>query len=135
MTDTRTASQRRHIMQSVGTRNTGPELVVRRLLHGLGYRYTLHSAKLLGRPDIVFPARRKVIFVHGCFWHGHGCSKGKLPKSKLDYWQPKIARNKGRDERVLLSLRQQGWKPLVVWQCQVKDPSSLQGILVKFLES
>ena len=83
--DTRTPEQRRRIMQSVKTENTGPELVVRRLLHGMGYRYRLHRRDLAGKPDIVFVSRRKAIFVHGCFWHGHSCPKGRLPKSRLDY--------------------------------------------------
>ena len=99
VTDTRTKVQRRRIMQSVGQKNTGPEWSVRRLLHRLGYRYRLHRKDLPGTPDIVFPSRRKAIFVHGCYWHGHGCKKGRLPKSNLDYWSPKIDSNKERDRR------------------------------------
>ncbi|HXG78538.1 MAG TPA: very short patch repair endonuclease, partial [Methyloceanibacter sp.] len=84
-------------MKSVGTRDTGPEISVRRLLHSLGYRYRLYRSDLPGTPDLTFPKRHKVIFVHGCYWHGHGCEKGRLPKSKLAYWAPKIAANRARD--------------------------------------
>lgn len=97
MVDLRTVEQRRKIMQSVGTVHTGPEMVVRRTLFALGYRYRLHRQDLPGKPDIVFAKKRKVIFVRGCFWHGHGCPKGRLPKSRLDYWGPKIERNRQRD--------------------------------------
>lgn len=135
MVDTRTPQQRRRIMQSVGTLDTGPEMVVRRLLHRLGYRYRLHSGKLPGHPDLVFPARRKVVFVHGCFWHGHGCAKGRLPKSRLDYWAPKIERNRQRDASVLTRLSDLGWQALVVWQCETQDLKSLERKLLKFIDS
>src|ERR1051325_667957 len=105
MTDTRTKEQRSRIMKSVGTRDTGPELAVRRMLHRMGYRYRLHRKDLPGRPDIAFPSRRKAIFVHGCFWHGHACSKGKLPKSRLDYWTAKVKANQDRDAMVIARLR------------------------------
>src|SRR5712664_2810518 len=101
MADTRTKEQRSRIMKSVGTYHTGPELTVRRLLHRLGYRYRLHRRDLPGRPDIVFPGRRKAIFIHGCFWHGHDCSKGKLPKSRTEYWTAKIRANQDRDARAV----------------------------------
>jgi len=133
MADTRSKEQRRRIMQAVKVRNTTPEMVVRRLLHRAGYRYRLHRKSLPGKPDIVFPSRRKVVFVHGCFWHGHGCSKGKLPKSRLDYWQPKIATNSCRDVRKQAELYDLGWKALVVWQCEIKDLRKLQRRLEKFL--
>src|SRR5262245_24900911 len=119
--DTRTPEQRSRIMSAVHTVNTGPELVVRRLLHRIGYRYRLHVKALPGRPDLVFPSRRKVIFVHGCFWHGHECNKGHLPKSRLDYWAPKIAANRLRDANVLRTLGEDGWHALVVWQCETGD--------------
>jgi len=122
-------------MQSVGTKDTGPEVAVRRLLHGLGYRYRLHRRDLPGSPDIVFPGRRKVIFVHGCYWHGHGCSKGKLPKSRLDYWEPKIARNRQRDAEKEAALRKAGWDVLTLWQCEVKDLEALRPRLLVFLGS
>ncbi len=119
MVDTRSPEQRRRIMQSVGQKNTGPEVAVRKALHALGYRFRLHAKRLPGKPDIVFASRRKVIFIHGCFWHGHGCSKGHLPKSRQDYWKPKIEANKTRDERTVNELKKAGWESLVLWQCEV----------------
>lgn len=133
MVDTRTPAQRRHIMQSVGQKDTGPELAIRRALHRLGYRFRLHEKKLPGRPDIVFPSRHKVVFIHGCFWHGHNCSKGKLPKSRNEYWIPKIEANKDRDERTINALREAGWESLVVWQCQVTDLDSAVACIRHFL--
>jgi DNA mismatch endonuclease, patch repair protein len=132
--DTRSPHQRRRIMQSVGTANTGPEWVVRRLLHSNGYRYRLHVKRLPGKPDIVFPSRKKAIFVHGCFWHGHGCPKGQPPKSRLDYWGPKLEANRARDERNLAELRLSGWRVLVVWQCETKCPDALLARLKTFVD-
>lgn len=131
--DTRSPEQRRRIMQSVGTKNTGPELTVRRLLHRLGYRFRLHPKHLPGRPDIALPGRRKAIFVHGCFWHGHGCQKGRAPKSKLEYWGPKLEANRERDARKEGELRALGWDVATVWQCQTEDAESLQATLGEFL--
>lgn len=131
--DTRTPEQRRKIMQSVGTRNTGPELAVRQVLHGMGYRYGLHRKDLAGSPDIVLTARKKIIFVHGCFWHGHSCEKGKLPKSRTDYWQSKIERNKERDLSNISALNEKGWRTLIVWQCQTRRTDALRSILSEFL--
>ncbi|MFO1133742.1 MAG: very short patch repair endonuclease [Rhodoblastus sp.] len=133
MVDTRTKEQRRRIMQSVGTKDTGPEILVRRLLHSLGYRYRLNDRLLPGKPDIVFRSRRKAIFVHGCFWHGHGCSKGKLPKSRIEYWGPKIDANRTRDRAVVERLQDLGWGCLTVWQCEVADTEALKARLVSFL--
>jgi DNA mismatch endonuclease, patch repair protein len=133
MADTRTPEQRRRIMQSVKGKDTTPEMVVRRLAFGAGYRYRLHSKALPGTPDLVFPARRKVIFVNGCFWHGHGCSKGRLPKSRPEFWGPKIDRNKQRDADALERLRLLGWKALTIWQCETKDSGALRRTLIKFL--
>ena len=99
-------------MQSVGTRDTGPELLICRLLHRLGYRFRLHLKNLPGRPDIVFSAKHKVVLIHGCFWHGHGCNKGKLPKSREEYWRPKIELNILRDSRVVSDLDRIGWTSL-----------------------
>ena len=121
-------------MAAVRQKDTGPEIRVRRLLHGLGYRYRLHRKDLPGRPDVVFGPRRKVVFVHGCFWHGHGCAKGKLPKSRLDYWRPKIESNIDRDKSRLQQLKELGWKSYVVWQCELADESTLKINLVSFLE-
>ncbi len=133
MTDTRTKTQRRHIMKSVGVANTSPEIAVRRLLHAQGYRFRLHAKRLPGKPDIVFPSRRKVIFVHGCFWHGHGCSKGLPPKSRLDYWLPKIESNKMRDFAKQSELIELGWRFAVVWQCELQQADTLLKKLVDFL--
>lgn len=121
MADTRTPDQRRRIMQSVGVRDTGPERIVRSALHKAGFRFRLHRRDLPGKPDIVLPAKRLVVFVHGCFWHGHGCAKGKLPKSRLEYWRPKIAANAERDQRNVRDLAKLGWKSLIVWQCETSD--------------
>jgi DNA mismatch endonuclease (patch repair protein) len=133
MADTRTKEQRSRIMKSVGARDTGPELTVRRILHRLGYRYRLHRGDLPGRPDIVFPGRRKAIFIHGCFWHGHDCSKGKLPKSRTEYWVAKIKTNQERDARVVARLEHAGWQTLSVWQCELKQLDAIVRVLRKFL--
>ncbi|MGN6539094.1 MAG: very short patch repair endonuclease [Mesorhizobium sp.] len=134
MVDTRTPEQRRRIMQSVKTKDTGAELIVRRILHRAGYRYRLHRRDLPGSPDIVFPGRKKAIFVHGCFWHGHGCAKGRAPKSRTDYWQPKIEANQARDVRNLRALQELGWEVLVLWQCELGDEASLTARLAAFVD-
>lgn len=131
--DTRTPKKRSEIMSAVRTEDTGPELLVRKLLSAQGYRYRLHRKDLPGRPDIVFPGRRKIVLVHGCFWHGHRCAKGKLPKSRLGYWRPKIAANKKRDTRNLVELKRSGWTTLVVWQCKLKNGKTLMRKLKAFL--
>lgn len=133
MADTRTPEQRRRIMQAVGTKDTGPERVVRRLLYANRFRYRLHAKTLPGRPDIVFPGRKKAIFVHGCFWHSHGCEKGQPPKSRLDYWGPKLKDNRDRDSRNKTQLEALGWSVLTVWQCETRDPESLAARLIAFL--
>jgi DNA mismatch endonuclease (patch repair protein) len=108
-------------MQSVKTRDTAPELIVRRVLFAQGCRYRLHGKNLPGRPDIVLAGRKKAIFVHGCFWHSHGCAKGRSPKSRVDYWGPKLEANRTRDPRNLRELWELGWDVLVVWQCELAD--------------
>jgi DNA mismatch endonuclease, patch repair protein len=133
MIDRVSEERRSYIMSRVGSKNTGPEMVVRRLLHRLGYRYRLHRRDLPGSPDIVFRRRRKVIFVHGCFWHGHECKYGHLPKSKVTYWGEKIAVNRGRDARNVEQLRVDGWECMVLWQCELVDLKSLETRLVAFL--
>lgn len=120
-------------MSSVGSKDTGPEMTVRKMLHRLGYRYWLHKAGLPGSPDIVFSKRKKAIFVHGCFWHGHECKYGKLPKSKKDYWGPKVNANRERDSRNLSQLEESGWQVLIVWQCQLKDIDKARTNITKFL--
>jgi DNA mismatch endonuclease, patch repair protein len=135
MADTRTPEQRRRIMQSVKTRDTGPELTVRRVLFRLGYRYRLNAERLPGRPDIVFPGRKCVIFVHGCFWHSHGCAKGQAPRSRLEYWAPKLKTNKERDCAQVAALHALGWSVLIVWQCETRDLEDLTAKLTCFLET
>ena len=131
--DARPSAQRRRIMQAVGSRDTAPEMAVRRLLHRSGYRYRLHRKDLPGRPDIVFVSRRKAIFVHGCFWHGHDCPKGRLPKSRRDYWVPKLRGNRERDARNADRLRSMGWEVLAVWECETADLDALAARLFAFL--
>lgn len=120
-------------MQSVAQKNTGPELLLRRLLHRLGYRFRLHRKDLPGKPDLVFPSRRKAVFVHGCFWHGHNCPKGRLPKSRPEFWIPKIEGNKARDARAEERLGEMGWETHVVWQCEMKNPERVAEDLATFL--
>ncbi|MBI2512021.1 MAG: DNA mismatch endonuclease Vsr [Opitutae bacterium] len=135
MADRVSAKTRSRIMASVGTRDTGPEVALRKRLHSLGYRYRTHSRSLPGKPDIVFPRLHKVIFVHGCFWHGHRCRWGRLPKSRVDYWTAKIRLNRQRDRRVTAKLRRREWRALVVWQCQIRDIERTLPRIVRFLES
>ena len=121
-------------MRRVKGRDTGPELRVRRLLWGAGYRYRLERKDLPGRPDIVLPVRRAAVFVHGCFWHGHDCARGaRQPKTNADYWNAKIARNLARDARVQAELIEAGWRPVTVWECELKDPAALEARLRKTL--
>ena len=120
-------------MSRIGSKHTKPELTVRRLLHGLGYRFRLHRKDLPGKPDIVFLGRKKAIFVHGCYWHGHGCKIGKPPKSNLDFWLPKIERNRQRDAEKRSELEAVGWAVEEVWQCELKDIQSLEARLQRFL--
>jgi DNA mismatch endonuclease (patch repair protein) len=120
-------------MSRIGGKNTAPELAVRRLLHGVGYRFRLHRRELPGTPDIVFPTRRKAIFVNGCFWHAHGCRIGRPPKSRPEFWVPKLERNRLKDARDRRKLRNLGWAVFTVWQCQTKFPDRLQARLVSFL--
>jgi DNA mismatch endonuclease (patch repair protein) len=121
-------------MRRIRSKNTGPELVLRSLIYGLGYRFRLHRKDLPGRPDLVFPGRRKVIFVHGCFWHQHaGCREGRIPGTRLDYWTPKLRGNQTRDAANQALLEEQGWKVLVIWECDLKDPKSLSAKVKRFL--
>lgn len=111
-------------MRAVRGKNTEPEMIVRRLLHRLGYRYRLHGPNLPGKPDIVFPSRRKIIFVHGCFWHQHPkCRRASLPKENNAFWTVKLTGNRKRDVKHLRALKGLGWDHLIVWQCELKDPS------------
>ncbi len=126
--------QRSYCMSRIRGRNTKPELIVRSIAHNLGYRYQLHYEGLPGKPDLVFSAKKKVIFVHGCFWHRHNCKKGKsTPATNTKFWVTKLNRNKERDKEDRKLLRKLGWKVLVVWECQTKNPNRLFVKLNKFL--
>lgn len=121
-------------MRAVKSKDTGPEMIVRRVTHALGYRYRLHRADLPGKPDLVFPGRRKVIFVHGCWWHGHDCPRGaREPATRRDYWLPKIARTKTRDAAVQVALSAKGWDCLVIWECELRDREDLARRISTFL--
>lgn len=128
-----TQAIRSRIMAAVRTRNTGAEIAVRSLVHRLGYRYSLSRNDLPGKPDLVFVSRRKVIFVHGCFWHGHSCRYGRLPKSRITYWKPKITANKLRDRKQAARLKKTGWSVMIIWQCQIKRRDSLEARIKDFL--
>ncbi len=126
--------QRSENMRRIRGKDSAPEMVVRRLLHKLGYRYRLHSKELPGRPDIVFAPRRKVIFVHGCFWHRHtACKFAYNPKSRIDFWTAKFEQNVKRDNRATAALTASGWSTLVVWECEIGDANLLTIWLRAFL--
>ena len=131
--DTVSSEKRSEIMRRVRQRNTGPEMVVRKLLHAIGYRFRLHRKGLPGSPDIVLPKYRAVIFVHGCFWHGHGCRKGRLPSTRRDFWRVKIDGNQSRDAKAEADLNALGYRVLIVWECKVKDKEALEISLKTFL--
>lgn len=123
-------------MSRIRSTDTAPELVVRRLLFRHGLRYRLHVKDLPGKPDIVFKSRRVAIFVHGCFWHCHPsneCSDSRPPKSNTDYWGPKLSRNVERDRNAISALREQGWRVMVIWDCETKDQDKLETRLLEFL--
>ena len=122
-------------MARIRKRDTKPELLVRRCAHRLGYRFRLHRADLPGTPDLIFPRLRKVILVHGCFWHQHNCASGsKAPRTRQDYWLPKFARNVARDHAAIEDLTSQGWQVLVIWECEVKNDSILSERVKGFLD-
>lgn len=128
------SEQRSRTMRAIRACDTRPEMAARRLLHRMGYRYRLHRKDLPGKPDIVFGSRRKVIFVHGCFWHGHSCKRGsRLPKTNADYWQTKIARNVERYSEQLEELAAAGWTALTLWECEVSDVDAIAQRLRAFL--
>ena len=133
--DTLTPTQRSERMRKIRGKDTALELRVRRLIHAMGYRYRLHRMDLPGCPDMVFPSRRAVIFVHGCFWHRHeGCKLARLPKSRLDFWVPKLETNRARDVTNERELERQGWRALVVWECEVADTHDLKRKVREFLD-
>lgn len=136
MVDHVTPARRSEIMSRIRSKDTGLEMKVRRLVHGMGYRYRLHGRNLPGKPDLVFPGRGKVIFVHGCFWHAHACKYGmRTPKSNVEFWDDKLLRNKERDRRTRAALCRQGWKVFVVWQCQCKNIEKVGKRIIAFLDA
>jgi DNA mismatch endonuclease (patch repair protein) len=125
---------RRRTMQAVKSKDTAPEMTVRRLAHGMGYRFRLHRKDLPGKPDLVFPRLHKALFVHGCFWHGHDCARGsRVPKANSDYWRTKIRRNSARDVANAAALRTAGWRVAVIWECELKEPARVRRLLLRFL--
>lgn len=137
MTDILTPLERSQRMALIRGKDTGPEMLVRRLVHRMGFRYRLHCKSLAGKPDLVFASRKKVIFVHGCFWHWHPeskCKIARMPKSRKEYWEPKLQRTRGRDDQVQSDLMQKGWDCLVIWECQLTDPLSVAQKILAFLQ-
>lgn len=127
---------RSNTMRAVRSKDTGPEIVVRRLAHCLGYRFRLHRKDLPGTPDLVFPKYRAVIFVHGCFWHGHNGARGsRAPKANAEYWLRKLERNKVRDAKAVSNLLSAGWRVHTIWECGLRDEESLKSALIAFLSS
>jgi DNA mismatch endonuclease (patch repair protein) len=132
--DTLTPIQRSRLMGKVRRKDTKPELIVRRLVHSLGYRYRLHAGDLPGRPDLVFVCRHKVLFVHGCYWHRHSrCRKATTPTTNREFWSTKFAANKARDRRDCRRLRRAGWNVVVVWECETSNPRELTKRLIQEL--
>jgi len=131
-----TSELRSRTMRAVKSRNTVPELFVRSLAHRMGYRFRLHRDNLPGKPDLVFPKFHKAIFVHGCFWHGHGCVRGaRVPKGNREYWLKKISGNRTRDQKNLTRLTTAGWKALVIWECDLRNERKLKAQLTRFLKN
>jgi DNA mismatch endonuclease (patch repair protein) len=129
-----TPEDRSRIMRAVKGSDTGPEMTVRRLVHGMGYRFRLHRKDLPGKPDLVFPRLHKVVFVHGCFWHGHNCARGaRVPKANAEYWRTKITRNGVRDATTIAALRAEGWRSAVIWECELNKPARVRTRLARFL--
>ena len=134
-TDTLSPVQRSELMSRVRSKDTKPEMRVRRMVHAMGYRYRLHHGKLPGCPDMVFPERRKIIFVHGCFWHRHeDCRRNRTPKSRREFWDAKLEKNRLRDLENQSKLRALGWDVLVVWECETEEAAGLPGRIMSFLE-
>ena len=127
--------QRSERMSRIKSSNTKPEMIVRRLVYHSGFRYRLHVKDLPGKPDLVFKSRKKIIFVHGCFWHQHGCNHYRMPHSRLDYWIPKLQRNVERDKENINLLQRDGWSVLVIWECEIKKADILTEVLLRFLSN
>lgn len=126
-------AKRTEIMSKVRHKNTKPELVLRRLLHANGFRFRLHKRDLPGTPDLFLRKYNAAIFVHGCFWHGHSCSRGKLPNTRREFWAQKIEGNKKRDEESIMTLQKMGIRTFVVWECELKKKSNILDKVIKFL--
>lgn len=136
MPDTLSVSERSARMSRIRGKDTKPEMKLRRLVHSMGYRYRLHAPNLPGKPDLVFPGRKAVIFMHGCFWHRHqGCKLARLPKSRVEFWREKLETNRERDLRNQEKLRELGWRVLVVWECQLKDLEATARVVKDFLDN
>lgn len=134
--DSVTTARRSEIMGRVRSRDTKPEMTVRRMVHAMGYRYRLHATDLPGRPDLVFRSRRKVVFVHGCFWHRHAkCALARLPKSRQDFWRTKLNLNRQRDMRNERALLDSGWDVLTIWECELKDIVQVTIQIREFLDA
>jgi len=132
--DTLSPKERSERMSRIRGKNSKPEMKLRRLVHGMGFRYRLHVKDLPGKPDLVFKSRKAVIFVHGCFWHRHrGCKLARLPKSRVDFWTEKLESNRKRDILVREKLRKAGWRVLVVWECQLADTAKTSQLVRAFL--
>ncbi|GGA02656.1 very short patch repair endonuclease [Blastomonas marina] len=134
MVDNLSPEERSRLMSRVRGKDTNPEMAVRRLVHKLGYRFRLHRRDLPGTPDLVFPGKKKVIFVHGCYWHRHDCKKATTPKTNVEFWENKFDANIMRDNKNLNDLSELGWETMVVWQCEAEKPEEIVDRLVEFLE-
>ena len=137
MADTLSSMERSKRMSLIRSKDTWPEMTVRRLVHSLGYRYRLHSSSIPGKPDLVFARRKKIIFIHGCFWHRHpdtACKLARMPKSRLEFWGPKLEKNRLRDERVAQELAERGWQSLTIWECQLRDIAAVAKEVRSFLD-
>ena len=133
--DTLTPEERSRCMSLIRAKNTKPEKIVRSMLHGLGYRFRLHSRDLPGTPDIVFRKAKKAIFVHGCFWHGHaGCPRATIPSTRVEFWTDKIAKTHDRDQESQRALSADGWKVFTVWECNLKNLPQVTDAIVSFLK-
>ncbi len=133
--DTVSRRVRSKIMAAVPQEHSEPEMIVRRIAHGMGLRFRLHRRDLPGSPDLVFPRSRKAIFVHGCFWHRHGCRRTTTPSSNADFWHTKFETNRRRDRRVIRELKSAGWEVLIVWECQTPNVESLRQKLRTFMSN
>lgn len=133
--DTLTPKQRRKCMSAIRAKDTKPERVVRRIVHGLGFRFRLHATDLPGKPDLVFRSRHAVIFVHGCYWHLHHCKRGQsTPRTNALYWRKKRQSNRQRDRRALNNLRRDGWRVLVLWECQIGNATQMAERILRLLK-